>query len=88
MTEPRTTGDLRQLAWALCLGIPLLALLLVIGSTVLLRTFEPRPPATFEPPESFVCMTDVAGTLLLCDWNYSAQPSNETVLWTVGSTTS
>lgn len=88
MTLPRHTRDVRQLALALCLGIPLLVLLLAIGLMVLLHTFEEPHPDTFEPPESFVCMSDVGGTLLLCEWNYSAQPSKEIVLSSVGSMTS
>ena len=71
----------------LCLGIPLLALLLAIGLMTLLHTFAGPPPATFEPPGSFVCMSDVGGTLLLCEWNSSEQPTSEIVRWTVGNMT-
>lgn len=55
---------------------------------VLLHTFEGQPPDTSEPPESFVCTTDVGGTLLLCEQSYGGQQMNVIAPWTAGSMTS
>ena len=85
MTSKRIGRDARQLALALCLGIPPLVLLLAIGSMVLLRMSDQPRPDTSEPPVSFVCMSDEAGTLLLCERNFSEHPTSEIVLWTAGS---
>lgn len=84
----RCSRDIGQLALALCLGTALLVLLLVTGSMALLHTSEPPRPDTYEPPASFVCTSDVAGTLLLCEQSYGAQQMREIVLWTAGSMTS
>lgn len=80
--------DVRHLALGLCLGIPLIVLLILTGSTLLLRAFDAPPPDEPEPIGSFVCTSDVAGTLLLCEQSYSAQPTTSETPWRAGSTPS
>lgn len=69
------TRDLGHLALALCLGIPLIILVILIGSMLLLPTSDEPQLGEHEPTGSFVCISDVAGTLLLCEQNYGAQPT-------------
>lgn len=80
MTAQRPGGDARPLLLAACLGIPLLVLLLTIGSVTLLHTFEGLSAGTSERPASFVCMSDVGGTLLLCEPSYGAPNASATPL--------
>lgn len=66
MTFPRLGRDFRQLASALCLGIPLLVMMNLTGLMMLLSTYD--EPHNVEPEHTpcFVCMRDEVGTLLLC----------------------
>lgn len=88
MTRLRLTRDVRQLAFAVCLGIPLITLLILIGSKILLSTFDERSSDMPEHTGSFVCISDVAGTLLLCEESYSAPWTSDPKPLIVGNTTS